>query len=123
MDTKELVKLREEVKAKKPEFRRQESWRYKRVKESWRRPRGIDSKMRRKKKGWPKLVDIGYGSPRLARHLHPSGYRDVLVYNVDDLLKLDKERDAARIASTVGRRKRMEIIRKAKQLDIKLLNP
>ncbi len=29
-----------EMAGSKPEFRRQESWRYKRVKENWRRPRG-----------------------------------------------------------------------------------
>ena len=35
---------------KKPKFRRQESWRYKRVPDKWRRPHGIDSKMRKKVK-------------------------------------------------------------------------
>jgi large subunit ribosomal protein L32e len=69
------------------------------------------------------LVKIGYGSPRVTRHLHPSGYNDVLVYNVDDLLKLDKVRDAARIGASVGRRKRIQILKKAKELNIKVLNP
>src|SRR5438034_580225 len=35
------------MKESKPEFGRQESWRYKRVKENWRRPRGVTSKMRK----------------------------------------------------------------------------
>lgn len=122
-DIQELLKLREEIKAKKPEFRAQESWRYKRVKESWRRPRGIDNRMRRSLKGWPKLVKIGYGSPKVTRHLHPSGYNDVLIYNVDDLIRLDKNKDAARIAGSVGRRKRIQILKKAKELNIKVLNP
>ncbi|GIU71425.1 MAG: 50S ribosomal protein L32e [Candidatus Nitrosocaldaceae archaeon] len=122
-DIKELLKLREEIKSKKPEFVACESWRYKRVKESWRKPRGIDNRMRRRLKGWPKLVKIGYGSPRVTRYLHPSGYNDVLVYNVDDLLKLDKTRDAARIGASVGRRKRIQILKKAKELNIKVLNP
>jgi large subunit ribosomal protein L32e len=50
----DLVKKREMVKKRKPEFRRQESWRYKRVGESWRRPKGLDSKMRKEVKGWPR---------------------------------------------------------------------
>jgi large subunit ribosomal protein L32e len=123
VDIKELLKLREEIKSRKPEFVAQESWRYKRVKEHWRRPRGIDNRMRRSFKGWPKLVKIGYGSPKLARYLHPSGYNDILVYNVNDLLKLDKDRDAARIGASVGRRKRIQILKKAKELNIKVLNP
>ncbi|MEM3001087.1 MAG: 50S ribosomal protein L32e [Candidatus Nitrosocaldus sp.] len=123
MINKELLELRRAVKARKPEFVRQESWRYKRVKENWRKPKGIDSKMRLQVKGWPKIVKVGYRGPRVARYLHPSGYRDVLVHNVEELSRLDASRDAARIASTVGARKRAAILSKAKELGIKVLNP
>ena len=122
-DIKELLKLREEIASRRPEFVRQESWRYKRVKPSWRKPKGIDSKMRLRVKGWPKIVKAGYRGPAAVRGLHPSGYRDVLVYNVSDLERLNPETDAARIAHTVGARKRMEILAKAKELGIKVLNP
>ncbi len=117
-----LLELRREMNRRRPDFIRQESWRYVRVKESWRRPRGIDSKMRLKKKGKPPLVSIGYRGPRLVRGRHPTGYKEVLVYNVKDLEKIDPRREAARIASTVGRRKRMEIIMKADELGIVVLN-
>ena len=120
---KELLNLRKQIKARKPSFVREESWRYKRVKENWRKPKGIDSHMRKRKKGWPKLVKIGYGGPRAARYLHPSGYYDILVHNVTELGKLDHNKDAARIASGVGKKKRKEIIDKAKTLKIKVLNP
>lgn len=123
MINRELLELRRIVKSRKPEFVRQESWRYKRVKENWRRPRGIDSKMRLQVKGWPKIVKVGYRGPRAARHLHPSGYREMLVHNLDDLSRIDPSRDAARIASTVGARKRAVIVSKAKELGIKVLNP
>ncbi len=117
-----LLSLRNEMNRKRPEFIRQESWRYVRVKESWRRPRGIDSKMRLKKKGKPPLVSIGYRGPKAVRGLHPTGFEEVLVYNVKDLEKIDPERQAARIASTVGRRKRIAIIEKADELGIVVLN-
>jgi len=42
----QALELRTRLKNKKPKFRRQESWRYKRVSEIWRKPDGIDSKMR-----------------------------------------------------------------------------
>lgn len=122
VNTKELLKLRQQVKSHKPDFVREESWRYKRVKPNWRKPKGIDSKMRRRKKGWPKIVRIGYRGPKVARYLHPSGYYDKLVHNVNELKNLDSEKDAARIAAAVGGRKRKEIIERAKSLKIKVLN-
>ncbi len=108
---------------KKPEFRRQESWRYVRLKPNWRRPRGKDSKMRLQVRGAPPLVKIGYGSPRKYRGLHPSGYREVLVYRPEDLEKVNPEYEAVRIAGSVGRRKRLKILEVAESRGIKVLNP
>ncbi|MEM1559611.1 MAG: 50S ribosomal protein L32e [Candidatus Bathyarchaeia archaeon] len=115
-----LLKLRMERSVK---FVRQESWRYARVDENWRKPRGVSSKMRRRMRGWPRIVSIGYGSPRIVRGLHPSGFREVLVYREEDLEGLDPERDAVRIAHTVGMRKRRAILDKARKLGLKVLNP
>lgn len=120
---KKLVELRRKVKARKPEFVRQESWRYKRIKPNWRKPKGIDSKMRRQDKGWPSIVKVGYRGPRAARYLHPSGHYEVLVHNVMELESLVPGRDVARIAAGVGARKRAQIINRAKELGIRVLNP
>ncbi len=115
--------LRRRLKSKKPKFRRQESWRYKRVSEIWRKPDGIDSKMRRKKKGWPKSVEVGYRGPKAARGLHPSGYAEVLIRTVDDVDRIDPKTQAIRIAHAVGARKRIEITARAREKDIHVLNP
>lgn len=123
-EEKALLKLREERKRKMPDFVRQESWRYVRIKENWRRPRGKDSKMRLHKKGYPKCPRVGYRSPKLVRGLHPSGFREVLVYNVKDVIAKVKDptRYAVRIASCVGERKRKEIVEYAAKHGIKVLN-
>lgn len=118
-----LLKLRERVKGNKPKFRRQESWRYKRVKERWRRARGIDNKMRKRIKGWPKSPRVGYRGPKEARGLHPSGYAEVLVHNVDEVENVDPETQAVRIAHTVSARKRVEITARSQERGINILNP
>lgn len=121
-EEKKLLKKREEIKESRPDFQRQESWRYDRVKESWRRPRGTDSKMRKEKKGWPEKVKVGYRSPRKVRGLHPSGFEEVLVHNPDEVEDVDPSREAIRISSKVGSRKRQKILEEADAKDIKVLN-
>lgn len=108
--------------ATRPKFVRQESWRYIRLAENWRKPKGIDNKMRKQVSGVPPLVKVGYGGPKKARGLHPSGYKDKLIHNIRDLEKLDPKTDAARIGHSVGRRKRIDIVNKADALGIKVLN-
>lgn len=104
-------------------FKRQEYARYKKLGEKWRRPRGRTSKMRRYEKGKPAMPAIGYRKPREVRGLHPSGYEDVLVSNMEELEALDPEKQAARIASAVGTRKKTLMLEKARELGIKVLNP
>ena len=120
---KELVEARKKVADKRPRFVRQESWRYDRLAENWRKPKGKDNKMRRQVSGVPQIVKVGYRGPKYTRGLHPSGYTDNIIFNVNDLNKLDPKKDAARLAHTVGARKRKEIISKATSMQIKILNP
>jgi large subunit ribosomal protein L32e len=120
---KDLLQLRKKISDQRPEFKRQESWRYDRLAPNWRRPRGKDNKMRLQVSGVPRLVKIGYRGPKVARGLHPSGYKDILVFNVKDLSRIDQATDAIRIARTVGRRKRAEIVSEANKMQIKILNP
>jgi large subunit ribosomal protein L32e len=107
---------------KKPKFVRPESWRYVRLKENWRRPRGLDHKVRLGYRGWPPGVSSGYGGPRVTRGLHPSGHREIRVHNVEALEGVDPGTQVVRIAHTVGKRKKARILTEAKKRKISILN-
>jgi len=108
---------------KKPKFKRWMSQAYKRIKEAWRRPKGLHSKLRKRIKSKGKIPSPGYGAPKNLKYLHPSGFKEVLVHNVKELERIDTKKEAARIAHTVGKKKRKEILKKAEELKIKVLNP
>ncbi len=109
-------------KKKKKEFKRQNSHKMKRVPESWRKPRGIHSPMRQKRKHAPKMPNIGFRSPKEVRGRHPSGLEEVLVHTPSELDGLDAEEHAVRIGTSVGGRKREQIADKADDLDLTVLN-
>lgn len=120
---KELLETREKVSSKRPEFKRPESWRYKRLQTGWRKPKGVDNHQRKQKsRGRPGIVKIGFGGPKAARGLHPSGFTDNLVFNVNDLEKLNPKSDGVRIGHAVGSKKRKEIMTKALEKKFKVFN-
>ena len=120
---KEKLELRDKVAKNRPEFKRPESWRYKRLETTWRKPKGIDNHQRKQKsRGRPGLVKVGYGGPKIARGLHPSGYTDNLVYNINDLEKLNPKIDGVRIGHSVGTKKRKEIVIKSIEKKFKIFN-
>ena len=107
----------------KPQFNRQDYHKKKRTPTSWRRPRGGLSKQRRGVKGKGPKVEAGYRTPKAVRGLHPSGFEEVRVENPDDLEGVDGDRQAVRIGSTVGARKRERIEELAEDAGIRVLNP
>jgi large subunit ribosomal protein L32e len=116
------LQIRARAKKNKPKFVRQESWKYVRLRENWRRPRGLDNKVRKRIKGWPPRVASGYRGPRIARGLHPSGLEEVLIYNAEDIEEVDSKTQAIRIGHTVGKRKRARILGEARKKKIVVLN-
>jgi len=107
---------------KKPNFRRQLGSKYVRLHGTWRAPKGMTSKLRRKEKSHGHQPNVGYGAPKNLRYLHPSGLKEVLIHNTQELAKLDSK-IAVRIATSVGKKKRIEIQKKAEEMKIRILNP
>ncbi len=121
--TKIALALRAEQKKMTPSFRRQEWYRYRRLaKSGWRKPSGMDSKLRRNYKYRGSLVKIGHGKVSEARGLHSSGFREVMVHNTTDLEEINPAIQAARVGATVGGRKREQIHLRADELGIRILN-
>ena len=70
----------------------------------WKRPKGRDNKMRESRKGKPPLVSIGYKKQRL-------GGKRITIYSTADLGNVRKG-DVV-IMGSVGKKKKMEIAKKA----------
>ncbi|MBQ2485891.1 MAG: 50S ribosomal protein L32e [Candidatus Methanomethylophilus sp.] len=121
-DTTEALAKRAVISGRRPAFKRQEWFRYSKLGESWRRPKGIHSKMKRNLKRRPPVVDIGFRGPAEVRGLHPSGFEEVMVYNVEGLEGIDPKSQAVRIGGTVGTKKRIVIQERADELGIRVLN-
>jgi large subunit ribosomal protein L32e len=105
-------------------FPRHESDRYKRVKTSWRKPHGIDNKVRRKFLGANLRPAIGYGTTKAARHLLPNGFRKFLVTNEKDLecLLMHNRSYAAEFAHNLSGNTRKKLVARAKELNVRVTN-
>ncbi|XP_069907178.1 large ribosomal subunit protein eL32 isoform X1 [Oryctolagus cuniculus] len=125
------------VKKRTKKFIRHQSDRYVKIKRNWRKPRGIDNRVRRRFKGQILMPNIGYGSNKKTKHMLPSGFRKFLVHNVKELevlLMCNKPRPAphplfssrsycAEIAHNVSSKNRKAIVERAAQLAIRVTNP
>merc|ERR1711988_792468 len=113
------------VKKRTKKFIRHQADRKVSVKESWRRPKGIDSRVRRKFRGCGiNMPNIGYGSNKKTKHLLPNGFYKVVVNNVAELelLMMHNRSYCAEVAHNVSTLKRKAIIERAQQLNINVTN-
>ncbi|RAL68464.1 hypothetical protein DID88_007192 [Monilinia fructigena] len=112
------------VKKRTKRFHRHQSDTYKCVDASWRKPKGIDNRVRRRFKGQMVMPSIGFGSNKKTRHMMPSGHKAFLVNNTSDveLLLMHNKTFAAEISHAVSSRKRVEIVARAKELGVKVTN-
>ena len=86
----------------------------------WRKPKGITNKRRLNRKGHSANVRPGYGSPDNKRNTF-EGLKIVTVYNVAELESIDPKLCAVVIAS-VGKQKKLDLVKKAEELKFKIVN-
>ncbi len=119
---KEQLAIRRQIKKRTPHFLRDEGFRYKRIPKNWRRPNGITSKLRINLNYRPSKVRVGFRAPKLVRGLHSSGFEEVMIHTTKELETINPKKQAVRIGGTVGTKKRLEIAKRAAELDIRVLN-
>lgn len=109
----------------KPKFLRKDSHKYSKLgksrknKQKWRNPNGRDNKMREHKKGHRKVVSVGHSSDKISRGMI-KGKNPVLILNVKDLDKIKES--GIGVVGNVGKKKKMEIAKAAKEKKIELAN-
>ena len=104
----------------KPNFLRQEGKRFKRLKNCWRKPKGVHSKLRLRRRGKPTMVSIGYKAPEKVRGLVKGNIQQVSVSKPEHL-KFIKKGEVV-VLKKMSNKKRLEILLEAKKLNIQVLN-
>lgn len=121
-DTKKLLEIKNTMAKKRPRFVRQDLHKKKRLAAVWRKPKGIDSKLRKHMHGHGHLPVTGYRGPALVRGMHKSGLIPLLIHTVSQLETVNPKTHGVIIASTVGARKAIDIITKAQSRNVRILN-
>ena len=88
-------------------------------KQVWRRPTGRDNKMREKRRGYPAVVSVGYCADKQEKGKIEEK-TPIMVNNINDLDKIGKDNIA--IIGSVGKKKKIEIAKKAKEKAILVHN-
>lgn len=121
-DLKSLARHKLILKKRTPKFIRRGALTIKRLEAKWRKPRGFQSKARKYKKGKPRMVAIGFKTPKALQNVLPSGYRERRVSNIQDLKLLDPKTEVAVLSSSVGKKKSLIILEEAQKLGVSFSN-
>ena len=123
MEANASLKARRKTKAKKPKFLRQEGKHMATLKKAWRKPKGRHSKLRMKESARGKMPSPGYGSPKSVRGLNRQGLAEIKVSRPADLEGVQKKGNIIVVSGTVGRKKKIEILKRAEEKGLKVANP
>ncbi len=121
VDEKKLLHRRK-LKAKKPVFLAQDVHKKKRLEKKWKKPKGLQSKMRLQKKGHRKVVSVGWKSPREVRGLSREGLQQVRIETLSQLENIDNKSQGIIISSKLSIKKKYDLLLEAEKKNIVVLN-
>jgi len=110
------------LKRRKPKFLRQDGHKKLRLGNKWRKPKGIQNKMRLKLRGYRRNVSKGFKSPRSVRGMSSTGLEMIKVFTKVELDRVDPATLGVIVASTVGKKKRLDILKSAIEKNITIIN-
>ena len=117
-----LLKARKELKERKPDFIRQDTSKRMKLKIKWRKPKGHHSKIRHRFAGRRIMPSPGFKSPIKVRGMHATGMKMIRVHSPSEVLKIKKDSEGIVIGTSVGMKKKLEILQKANEMKITVLN-
>jgi large subunit ribosomal protein L32e len=119
--SEDLIKAKQLMKKKLPNFRRVEKHRHPQLPDNWRRPKGHHSKIRRGKKWEMRIPKVGMKTPKILQNLDKFGRELIMIKTVDDLKKLN-EKSVGIVTAKLGLKKRLLIAKSALGKKLKFLN-
>lgn len=122
MTNQQLLALKQKIKSKMPRFLRENYAALPRLEnKTWRKPKGIHSKLRHGFAGHRNRVEPGYGTPAELRGIGKNGLKQTIVHNVQDLEKITPAKECIIIAKT-GLKNKLAITKKAVEKKITIIN-
>lgn len=122
MEIKDALRIKKDIQRRLPRFTRQCSHKKKRLGPGWRKPKGMHSKMRRQLRSRKRIVKIGYGTPRILKGFNRLGLKEKIINCLKDIEELDNKTECAVIASGVGLKNKIELVKEAIQKNIIIIN-
>ncbi|MBS3153180.1 hypothetical protein J4426_01275 [Candidatus Woesearchaeota archaeon] len=105
----------------KRKFLRQRSMNVSKLERKWRRPKGIHAKLRLSRCGHGLTPRVGYGTGKCKKGL-VNGLKLVWINGLNDLEKIESNKEIGIVSSKVGTKKKVEIVEKAKKTNVKIIN-
>lgn len=115
------AELRRVIKRRKPKFHTKECNKRTKLKGRYRHVEGYNNKQRIGKRGLVKIAKVGYRSPKSVRGFHASGLKEICVNSLKDLNSVDNN-VVLRIAGSVGKKLRKQIVEIAVKKKIRIVN-
>ena len=124
MAVKPLQRIKKVIKRTKRFTRFQSDKFPHKIRESYRKPRGIDNRMKRQFRGNKPLVKVGYGTKVEHKHILPNGFKKFLIRNEKDVevLLMNNRVFCGELAANLSAEKRKKIAKRAAELNVRLTN-